>query len=114
MTWVTLHATLTVTYLFTFGLGSRDVTERNGSLMQLCMAAFLVFVYVLADLTVLDKYARSVSPYGLTSVCRYIREIKSCPSPLSTFRWEGAGPTYLMNHRKLIVRHCHQDRTCGG
>ncbi|XP_070175134.1 uncharacterized protein [Littorina saxatilis] len=58
--WIMLHAALTLTYFFTFGMETRHVSLRTGSLMDLCTAGFLMFVYVLGDLTIFDKFSRYV------------------------------------------------------
>lgn len=59
VTWITLHTVLTFALFLTFGM-DHLLTARSASLVELCVAGFLVFFYVLVDLTICDKYSRSV------------------------------------------------------
>lgn len=62
VTWITLNTVLTFALFLTFGM-DHLLTTRSASLVELCIAGFLVFFYVLVDLTVCDKYSRSVHGY---------------------------------------------------
>ncbi|XP_076455619.1 uncharacterized protein LOC143290188 [Babylonia areolata] len=63
-TWLTLHACLTFVLFLSFGVDTRHVSARTSSLVEICFAGFLVFVYVLSDLTVFDRFSRFVlAPY---------------------------------------------------
>ncbi|KAL8580235.1 hypothetical protein ACOMHN_039297 [Nucella lapillus] len=109
-TWVTLHATLTFALFLTFGMEGHNVTRETGSLVQLGIAACLVFIYVLADLTLLDQYTRFVVlPYlGLVlfHAAQLTKDWPSTHSPIFILVAGLTAFTFLAVFIKAVVLLC--------
>ncbi|XP_076437059.1 uncharacterized protein LOC143276449 isoform X2 [Babylonia areolata] len=109
-TWVTLHATLTFALFLTFGMKEHRVMPETGSLVQLCTVGFLVFAYVLMDLTILDQHTRFVVlPYigmALFSAAQLTKDWPSAHSPVFILVAGLTAFTFLAIFVKAVALMC--------